>query len=124
MKTAAELFAEAKQRITEVSPEQVRRPKEVDQRSDLWSLGVIVFRAHTGQLPFPGDEIGDVLAKICGDPIPLDQPIDLFFSRVTSAAGANQSFGFESEAFNDSRGVEISVRQEESFFGKVPRRVS
>ena len=36
-----------------MSPEQVRN-RDVDARSDLWSLGVVFFQAVTGQLPFRG----------------------------------------------------------------------
>jgi eukaryotic-like serine/threonine-protein kinase len=73
-----------------MSPEQVRRSKEVDHRSDLWSVAVIVFRMITGRLPFTGEELGDVLMKICSDPIPtpssvspdLDPAVDRFFERA------------------------------------------
>jgi serine/threonine-protein kinase len=73
-----------------MSPEQVRTSKDVDHRSDLWSLGVIVFRCLTGELPFPGDEIGEVLVEICADPIPvasqiapdLGPAVDGFFERA------------------------------------------
>jgi eukaryotic-like serine/threonine-protein kinase len=58
-----------------MSPEQVRRSKEVDPRSDLWSLGVILFQCLTGRLPFAGNELGDVLVAICSDPIPLASQI-------------------------------------------------
>ena len=33
-----------------MSPEQIRSSKDIDHRSDLWSLGVILFRAVTGAL--------------------------------------------------------------------------
>ncbi|WP_437621215.1 protein kinase domain-containing protein [Sorangium sp. So ce1151] len=54
-----------------MSPEQVRRSKTIDYRSDLWSLGVIIFECITGQLPFPGEELGDVLVEICTGDIPV-----------------------------------------------------
>lgn len=54
-----------------MSPEQVRGRRGLDHRSDLWSLGVIAFRAITGELPFGGTQVGDVLVKVCADPIPI-----------------------------------------------------
>src|SRR5262249_46284560 len=43
-----------------ISPEQVRG-EEMDHRSDLYSVGVIVFELLTGRLPFTGGETMDVL---------------------------------------------------------------
>jgi hypothetical protein len=54
-----------------MSPEQIRRSKQVDQRSDLWSLGVISFQCLSGRLPFSGEEFAEVLVEVCSDPIPL-----------------------------------------------------
>lgn len=52
-----------------VSPEQARgRP--IDYRSDLWSLGVIAFECLTGHLPFNGEALGDLMARILYEPIP------------------------------------------------------
>ncbi len=55
-----------------MSPEQASgaRDKPVDARSDLWSLAVIVYQCLTGQLPFDGDALGDLLVKIIVGPIP------------------------------------------------------
>ncbi len=72
-----------------MSPEQCRSGKNLDHRSDIWSLAVIVFKAITGQLPFPGDELGEVFMAICADPIPspsqiapdLGPEVDRFFVR-------------------------------------------
>lgn len=72
-----------------MSPEQVRS-KGVDHRSDLWSVGVVFFQAVTGELPFPGEEIGDVLVEICTDDIPvaserapdLDPAVDELIARA------------------------------------------
>ncbi len=48
-----------------MSPEQVRGLKELDHRTDIWALGVILYRTLTGQLPFPGSQMGDIFLKIC-----------------------------------------------------------
>jgi serine/threonine protein kinase len=58
-----------------MSPEQARGTKEIDFRADLWSLGVIAFQCMTGELPFLSEGLGDLLAKIMFEPIPMPSSI-------------------------------------------------
>ena len=66
-----------------MSPEQVRRPKRVDMRTDIWSLGSILYELSVGETPFTGDSPLAVLAAVVSDPMPSirderpDVPVEL-----------------------------------------------
>jgi serine/threonine-protein kinase len=73
-----------------MSPEQARGSKLIDRRSDLWSVGVILFRALLGRLPFEGMASIELLDAIAHDTIPapssveptLPPEVDRFFARA------------------------------------------
>jgi serine/threonine-protein kinase len=47
-----------------MSPEQLTHPASVDRRTDIWSLGIILYNCLTGRAPFKADTVGQVLASI------------------------------------------------------------
>jgi serine/threonine-protein kinase len=73
-----------------MSPEQARGLRQVDHRSDLWSAAVIAFRMLTGDNPFRGESVGDIVLKICSDELPsivdygrdLPSLLDGFFAKA------------------------------------------
>jgi serine/threonine-protein kinase len=47
-----------------MSPEQVRSPKSVDTRADIWAMGIVMFELLTARLPFRGQEVQETFAMI------------------------------------------------------------
>jgi serine/threonine protein kinase len=56
-----------------MSPEQARGQR-VDNRSDIYALGIVVWELFTGDVPFRGDSPLSTLYKQIQDPLPFDDP--------------------------------------------------
>jgi serine/threonine-protein kinase len=53
-----------------MSPEQARGQKELDERADIYALGVILFELLSGQKPYSGDNYNAILYAILMQPAP------------------------------------------------------
>jgi serine/threonine-protein kinase len=57
-----------------MSPEQVKNPKQVDQRTDLWATGILLYEMLSGVPAFNAEnDFARVTAVLYGDPAPIEQ---------------------------------------------------
>ena len=74
-----------------MSPEQARGQREIDGRSDLFSLGCVLFKCLTGRAPFEGTGIMAMLAKMLLEDVPrtraarpeVPEALDALVARLT-----------------------------------------
>jgi serine/threonine protein kinase len=111
-----------------MSPEQARGLRNIDHRTDLWSLGVIVFKCVTGVLPFEGESLGDLLVKICTTPLPVPSQVlpglppmfDAWFARALDRDPSKRFANAQELADALSYACGISVRRPAS--SSVPQQ--
>ncbi|NUP04778.1 MAG: protein kinase [Polyangiaceae bacterium] len=83
---------------TFMSPEQVFGEKDIDHRTDIWSLGIVFYEALTGVVPTTSDNLGQVLKIIVTGAIrplsevapDLDGPITSIVDRMISVDRASR----------------------------------
>jgi serine/threonine-protein kinase len=51
-----------------MAPEQLRSSRDVDSRTDVWSLGVVLFELLSGRSPFEADAMPELCLKIVNEP--------------------------------------------------------
>lgn len=72
--------------VNYMSPEQARG-KEVDTRTDIWSLGVVLYEMVALRAPFKEDTVSDTIASILrSEPEPLGEDMPVELSRIIRRA--------------------------------------
>jgi len=81
-----------------MSPEQLTVGGTPNRLTDIWSLGACAFAAFTARIPFEGEVLGDIVLKVCVEPLPVpsqfvpDVPpgLDAWFLRACHREGAKR----------------------------------
>ena len=70
---------------TYMAPEQMRTARSTDSRSDIWSMGVVMYQMLAGRPPFEAESYAELVLKVNGDP-----PTPLHINHIQLPAGLEQ----------------------------------
>ena len=105
--------------VTYMSPEQARG-KKVDQRTDIWSLGVALYEMLTAKLPFGGEHEQAVVYSILNEkPEPITElkpDIPMSIEQVVSKAlekDPNKRYQQAEELLDDLKSISAGIVPEE-----------
>jgi dienelactone hydrolase/predicted Ser/Thr protein kinase len=106
--------------VAYMSPEQARGD-ELDQRTDLWSLGVVLYEMLTGEVPFKGDrDVSIIYSIVHEEPKSLKvrkPPVPLELQQVIARAlkkNREARYGSADEMLKDLKAYQASLQLEGS----------
>jgi serine/threonine protein kinase len=122
----------------DMSPEQISGSRDIDQRTDIYALGVIIDEMFVGITPFAGDTLQAIMTDDARGPVPVLPPIltvlvshvpggwttsrsldDLFGPRVRAIPGLSASIPRSSLIIDDLAGLSNAGLKARSLAAKL-----
>ena len=110
--------------IAYMSPEQARG-ETVDQRADIWSLGVVIYEMLTGTVPFNADYDQATIYSILNDPPDLNKlPVEFIpvFEKLLTKSREDR-YGSVKELISDLKSLENKSGKEKTYSFPLIRTV-
>lgn len=103
-----------------LSPEQLRNPNAVDARTDIWSVGLLLFEALVGRSPFASFDNVQILRALTEGPMPL---LPLTCSVVAPGLAAIVKHCLERDPAQRPQSAEQVIRALEPFSSRPGQRL-
>ena len=85
-----------------MAPEQMKSGRAADPRSDIWSIGVVMYQLLTGRTPFTGESYADLVLKVgLEPPEPLAVPLNEALVAALRASGVAVALGLRRRVSGD-----------------------
>jgi eukaryotic-like serine/threonine-protein kinase len=103
-----------------MSPEQAQAVGSLDERTDLWSVGAILFECLTGHPPYGGDSYEQIIISICTTDAPFLNRVDPAIPGPIAAFVARALTRNRNERFQSAKEMFAALRETQAMLG-LPR---
>ena len=103
-----------------MSPEQCEGKPNIDYRSDIYSLGVILFEMVTKCVPFGGEGYGEIIVKHITSPVPLPRSLNPLLPYAVEAIILRAMAKRRNERFQSMEEFAAALQDPEAYLASAP----
>ena len=108
-----------------MSPEQARGMREIDRRSDIYSMGAILYEALTGRLAFANENVGDLIIQIVTGALKPVHEVNPKIPRAISDVVSKAMARVAADRFQDTPSMQQAlIDAAQSSLGALPPTLS
>ena len=104
-----------------MSPEQCEGKANIDHRSDIYSLGVILFEMVTKCVPFGGEGYGEIIVKHITSPVPSPRALNPMLPYAIEAIIMRAMAKRRDDRFQTMEEFGIALQDPEAYLASAPQ---